>query len=178
MAGKKKTVKQEVTVFWFLVFCIGAPLLVVYLVQLKGGMSAEDARLARYAGIFVTVGLNLLLIAKGEYKLVLRHSKDYDPYEAAKEAAKRDVAPIRDDGDGSPPYRILKDPASGAETLYEWNEKTGQWESSDGLSILDEDGLDDWYDQRIKDREWQDRENEKIRKGDTAFDRELQRSDP
>ncbi len=178
MAKSKKSVKQEVTLFWFLVFCIGAPLLVVYIVQLKGGMSAEDARLARYAGIFVTVTLNLLLIAKGEYKLVLKHSKDYDPRKVAEEAIKKQkesIAPIRNDGDGSPPYRIIKDPASGAETLYEWNEKTGQWESQDGLSILNEEGLDDWYKQRQKDREWQDRENEKIRKGDTAFDRELKR---
>ena len=178
MANKKKSVKQEVTVFWFLVFCVGAPWLIVKIYQMTSGMGAHEARMATMAGIFVTLGLNLLLVAKGEYKLVLRHSKDYDPRKAAEEAVRKErksVAPIRNDGDGSPPYRIVKDPATKAETLYEWNEKTGQWESSDGLSILNEEGLDDWYKQRLKDREWQDKENEKIRSGDTAFDRELKR---
>ena len=168
----KKQAKTEVTLFWFLLFCIGAPVLIVNIYQWRGGgMSPSEARMAMYAGIFVTVILNLMLIAKGEYKLVLKHSKGYDP----RQAAKHDVAPIRNDGDGSPPYRILKDPATGAETLYEWNEKTGQWESSDGLSILNEDGLEDWYKQRLKDKDWQDKESKKIREGNTAFDRDLRR---
>ena len=168
----KKPMKTEVTLFWFLLFCIGAPVLIVNIYQWRvGGMSPAEARMAMYGGILVTVVLNLMLIAKGEYKLVLKHSKDYDPYEARKQ----EISPIRNDGDGSPPYRILKDPASGAETLYEWNEKTGQWVSQDGRTVLDEEGLEDWYRQRVKDREWQDKENEKIRRGDTAFDRDLKR---
>ena len=175
----KKTVKQEVTLFWFLVFCIGAPYLIVTIYQAKThSMSPDEVRMAMYAGIGVTLFLNILLIIKGEYKLVLRHSKGYDPRKAAEEAVRKgasSIAPIMDDGDGTPPYRILKDPASGAETLYEWNEKTGQWESSDGLSVLNEDGLDEWYKQRLKDREWQNDQNKKIREGNTDFDRELRR---
>ena len=175
----KKAVKQEVTLFWFLVFCVGAPALVVTIYQAKThSMSPEEARMATYAGIAVTLILNILLIIKGEYKLVLRHSKGYDPRKAAKEAAKKgasSIAPIMNDGDGTPPYRILKDPATGAETLYEWDEKEGQWISQDGLSILNEDGLDEWYKQRQKDRQWQDDQNKKIREGNTDFDRELKR---
>lgn len=180
---KKKTPKQEVLLFWFIVFCIGVPQLIVTIYQARThSMTPEEVRMAKLAGTFVTTVLNLLLIAKGEYKLVLFHSKDYDPMEVAKEASRNkpagkvpsggSSAPVYG-GDAEVPYRIITDPMTKAQTLYNWDEETGQWVSQDGRSVLDEDRLDDWYKQRMKDREWQDRENEKIRKGDTAFDREL-----
>ena len=184
----KKTPKQEVLVFWFVIFCIAVPQLIVTIYQAKThSMTAEEVRMAKWAGTVVTTLLNLLLVAKGEYKLVLFHSKDYDPAEIARQAAEKaakkpSVPPVpkvngdtgsSSGGNNEPPYRIITDPASGAQTLFNWDEESGQWVSQDGRSVLNTDGLDDWYKQRQKDREWQDRENEKIRNGDTAFDREL-----
>ncbi len=62
----KKKAKTEVTLFWFLLFCVGAPVLIVNIYQWRGGgMSSSESRMAMYAGIFVTGVLNLRLISKG-----------------------------------------------------------------------------------------------------------------
>ncbi len=182
-----KKPKQEVLIFWFVIFCIAVPQLIVTIYQARThSMTPEEVRMAKLAGTFVTTLLNLLLVAKGEYKLVLFHSKDYDPKKIAEQAAKKTVPPKpappasgstapEYGGDAEVPYRIITDPMTKAQTLYNWDEESGQWVSQDGRSVLDESRLDEWYKQRQSDREWQDRENEKIRRGDTAFDRELRK---
>lgn len=72
---------------------------------------------------------------------------------------------------------IVTDPATGAQELYTEDAKTGEWVSSDGRTILNLSSLADWLAQRQSDREWIDRQNEKLRTHDTDFDRMLHEGD-
>lgn len=58
----------------------------------------------------------------------------------------------------------LKDPATGAETLYIKDQTTGEWVSSDGSTVLDKDKVPEWKQQRSADRAWQDEANEGVKK--------------
>ena len=68
--------------------------------------------------------------------------------------------------------RIIKDPATGAETIFHWNEKDNIWESDYG-TFLDESRMKEWERQRKSDRKWADEQMKKLRDRDTAVDREL-----
>ncbi len=46
----------------------------------------------------------------------------------------------------------LKDPATGAETLYNYDPSTGEWISADGRSVLNMDDVDRWKSDRQQDR--------------------------
>ncbi|MDO5443624.1 MAG: hypothetical protein Q4G10_08135, partial [Bacteroidia bacterium] len=72
---------------------------------------------------------------------------------------------------------MITDPATGAEEFYTEDRKTGEWVSSDGRTILNLSSLADWVAQRQSDREWIDRQNEKLRAGNTDFDRMLHEGD-
>lgn len=72
---------------------------------------------------------------------------------------------------------IVTDPATGAQELYTEDAKTGEWVSSDGKTILNLSSLAGWLSQRQSDREWINRQNEKLRTHDTAFDRKLHEGD-
>lgn len=58
-----------------------------------------------------------------------------------------------------PPTYTLKDPMTGAETLYNFDPATGEWVSDDGFSVLDPDKVAEWQNQRAADRAWQDNVN-------------------
>lgn len=58
----------------------------------------------------------------------------------------------------------LKDPTTGAETLYIKDQNTGEWVSSDGSSILNTDKIPEWQQQRNVDRAWQDEANKGVKK--------------
>ena len=67
---------------------------------------------------------------------------------------------------------IVTDPATGAETIYHETSK-GFWLSTDGSRVLDPDRVEEWMEQRRRDRAYMDRQNIKLEEGKTAFDREL-----
>lgn len=70
-------------------------------------------------------------------------------------------------------YIVIRDPVSGAETGYKKNTETNEWISLDGSTILDSDKVIDWMNQRKNDKDWINKQNEKIRVGDTQLGKKL-----
>ena len=138
--------------------CFAAPALIVeYYDRFVESMSPGDKKMAILGG---TLGVLIMAIITG-------FGAKKAPTDVSTPAAKT-VSKGPKPGD----TRIVKDPASGAERLFHWNEKDGTWDSDDG-TYLDDDRMKDWEKQRISDRKWQDEQNRKLREGDTALDREL-----
>ncbi len=72
---------------------------------------------------------------------------------------------------------FIKDPATGAREFYTEDRKTGEWVSSDKKTILNLSNLAEWILQRQNDRQWINKQNEKLRTHDTDFDRKLHEGD-
>lgn len=123
--------------------CFAVPTFIVnYYDNNIQAMSASDKRLAIIGG---TLGVLIMAIITG-----------------IKKPSVSSLTPKPGD------TRIIKDPGSGAERIFHWNDKNKSWESDDG-TILDTSKLKDWTEQRKKDRKWQDEENKNIRKSDEVL---------
>lgn len=68
---------------------------------------------------------------------------------------------------------ILRDPATGAETLYEYDSATGEWVSEDGRSVLDPERIPEWERSRKEDRKAADEAMKRLQNRDNAFDQQL-----
>lgn len=162
MAKKNKINKPEVSIFWVFASCAILYFCICYFnsERFQRDMSQESVRkfATAAAGIWFVV---CVAIASKDYRLILFRSRN------KKEAVKQTVKKA---GKAAGTY-ILKDKATGAETLYIRDEQTGQWVSQDGSTVLDMDNIDQWDRQRESDREFIDKQNEKLRKRDTAVDR-------
>ncbi len=115
-------------------------------------MSPSDKRLAIIGG---TIGILIMAVLTGFGRIGSVRTPS-----VPKTKRKKDL------------IRIIKDPATGAETIFHWNEKDNIWESDYG-TILDESRMKEWERQRKSDRKWADEQMKKLRDRDTAVDREL-----
>lgn len=115
-------------------------------------MSPSDKRLAIIGG---TIGILIMAVLTGFGRIGSVRTPS-----APKTKRKKDLT------------RIIKDPATGAETIFHWNEKDNIWESDYG-TFLDESRMKEWERQRKSDRKWADEQMKKLRDRDTAVDREL-----
>jgi len=115
-------------------------------------MSPSDKRLAIIGG---TIGILIMAVLTGFGRIGSVRTPS-----VPKTKRKKDLT------------RIIKDPATGAETIFHWNEKDNIWESDYG-TILDESRMKEWERQRKSDRKWADEQMKKLRDRDTAVDREL-----
>ena len=167
--------KQELSVFSLIFWTVIVPNIIVTVYQMTASaMGPDEEQMARSAGVIVTLGIALYLIATGQYKLVLRYSKNRKagkPVEIPKGAVPKITIPKKTVKPSRPKEKIVTDPATGAQTLYEWNEKTGRYETE--TSFLDEDRMDEWERQRISDKQWNDKQFENVSKRNTAFDRDI-----
>ena len=146
----KKLLKLAFYLAWFAV----PGLIVQYYSAFVDPMTPEEIRGATMAG---TVAMIILAVLTGFGGLFRRGGS----------SRKAPSVPA------APRTRIIRDPATGAERLYNWNDKMGQWESDDGLSVLDESRTEEWERQRRSDRRWADDQMNKLRNRDTAFDRDM-----
>ena len=115
-------------------------------------MSPSDKRLAIIGG---TIGILIMAVLTGFGRIGSVRTPS-----VPKTKRKKDLT------------RIIKDPATGAETIFHWNEKENIWESDYG-TFLDESRMKEWERQRKSDRKWADEQMKKLRDRDTAVDREL-----
>jgi hypothetical protein len=115
-------------------------------------MSPSDKRLAIIGG---TIGILIMAVLTGFGRIGSVRTPS-----VLKTKRKKDLT------------RIIKDPATGAETIFHWNEKDNIWESDYG-TFLDESRMKEWERQRKSDRKWADEQMKKLRDRDTAVDREL-----
>ena len=115
-------------------------------------MSPSDKRLAIIGG---TIGILIMAVLTGFGRIGSVRTPS-----VPKTKRKKDLT------------RIIKDPATGAETIFHWNEKDNIWESDYG-TFLDESRMKEWERQRKSDRKWADEQMKKLRGRDTAVDREL-----
>ena len=67
---------------------------------------------------------------------------------------------------------IVRDPGSGAESLFKWNDSEKIWESDHG-TYLDMDHMEEWLKQRGSDRAWANEQRKNLRNRNTAFDRDI-----
>ena len=142
-------------------FCIPA-LIVQYYNAFIDPMPPEDIRTATIAG---TLGMIILTLFTGISGIGKRKVPNTPKIKTGKTPNLNKVPKAVKD-------RIITDPATNAQRIFHWNDKDKVWESDDG-SILDESKLDDWENQRMKDREWADDEMKKLRERKTATDREV-----
>ena len=119
-------------------------------------MSPSDKRLAIIGG---TIGILIMAVLTGFGRIGSVRTPS-----VPKTKRKKDLT------------RIIKDPATGAETIFHWNEKDNIWESDYG-TFLDESRMKEWERQRKSDRKWADEQMKKLRDRDTAVDRELKEID-
>ena len=119
-------------------------------------MSPSDKRLAIIGG---TIGILIMAVLTGFGRIGSVRTPS-----VPKTKRKKDLT------------RIIKDPATGAETIFHWNEKDNIWESDYG-TFLDESRMKEWERQRKSDRKWADEQIKKLRDRDTAVDRELKEID-
>ena len=115
-------------------------------------MSPSDKRLAIIGG---TIGILIMAVLTGFGRIGSVRTPS-----VPKTKRKKDLT------------RIIKDPATGAETIFHWNEKDNIWESDYG-TFLDESRMKEWERQRKSDRKWADEQIKKLRDRDTAVDCEL-----
>ena len=72
---------------------------------------------------------------------------------------------------------VYKDPATGAETLYEKDPNTGEWFDPSTGAITDPSKLEDYSRQRMQDRAWMNGQMENMRDRKTDVDRAWQKQD-
>ena len=72
---------------------------------------------------------------------------------------------------------VYKDPATGAETLYELDPNTGEWFDPSTGAITDPSKLEDYSRQRMQDRAWMNGQMENMRDRKTDVDRAWQKQD-
>lgn len=205
-AAQEKAGMHQITVFEFVFWCGVIPMGIAQALYLAGKLSSE-AEALRVGKVIViaTVILNLFLIIKGEYRIVLKRSKPGKTAadtvkkgvvrtagKAAQTAGKAAVAKTAADiareaaktvagnsggkikwSESDPDWMTVKDPATGAESGYKLNTETGEWVNAETGSVLDTGDIGRWQNEREKEREWIDKQNEKIRNRDTAFDDKL-----
>lgn len=150
--------KKILTAFFYLIWFAVPALIVQYYHNFIDPMTDEEIKMATLAG---TVAMIILAVFSG-----FGGKKSADKKGSVKKAVKNTPPVI-------PKSRIIRDPATNAERQYFWNEDEGVWESDDGKSILDESRLSEWERQRISDREWADRQMEKLKNRETAFDKDM-----
>lgn len=193
---QKAAAKNQITVVEFILWC-SVPFWICLFLYKKGEIeSLSEAKFAGMVGTAAAVLLNIFLIAKGGTKLVLkRHKKAKDVLDkvgekavvAAGGAVAKTAAEIAREGArkaaknsggkikwsvNDPDFLTVKDPATGAENGYRLT-PSGEWVNVETGSVLDTDSLGDWLGQRSRDAEWVKKQNEKISKGETAFDDKL-----
>ena len=69
-----------------------------------------------------------------------------------------------------PSTKTVKDPVTGETKKYHLDKETGQYVSEDGKTILNTEIVDEVAKQAIKDKEFMDREHQKLINRETAFD--------
>ena len=104
-------------------------------------MSPSDKRLAIIGG---TIGILIMAVLTGFGRIGSVRTPS-----VPKTKRKKDLT------------RIIKDPATGAETIFHWNEKDNIWESDYG-TFLDESRMKEWERQRKSDRKWADEQMKKL----------------
>ena len=72
---------------------------------------------------------------------------------------------------------VYTDPATGAQTLYEKDPNTGEWYDPSTGAITDPTKLEEYSEQRKKDRAWMDDQMDNMRKGKTDIDRAWREQD-
>ena len=160
----KKIFKVAFYLVWFAV----PGLIVQYYSRFVDPMTPEEIRGATIAG---TVAMVILAVLTGFGSIGRRAAQ---PKTKGKvKLPNIPVAPVSPVIPQGPKTRIIRDPATGAERLYEWNETDGQWETDGGRTVLDESKMGEWVSQRQNDRRWADNQMEKLRNRDTAFDRDM-----
>lgn len=191
---------QQVTVFELLLWS-SVPYWICMILYKAGQIeSLSEAQSAGKVGVAAALLLNLFLIVKGSYKLVLkRHKKGKNVLEGAGDAVKtagkavagatvaKTAVDIAREGarqaagnsggkvkwsSSDPDWMTVKDPATGAESAYKLN-SDGEWVNVETGSVLNTDSLGDWFKQRESDSKWVEKQNEKIRNHETAFDDKL-----
>ena len=174
MARKPASDVIEVSLFWFLAFCLGAPALIVNVYNImEGPMSPEETQMAIFAGTVGTLVLNLFLVMIGKERIYIFRRPQKPSVPKVTPVPKPPAVPRKPAVPKQPKSIVITDPATKSQRLYNYDEESGEWVSDDGQSILDTSRLDEWYKQRMDDRAWQDRQNEKIRNRQTAFDRDI-----
>ena len=159
--------KKLFTVFFYLIWFAVPAMIVQYYSNFIDPMTDEEIKMATIAGTLAMVILAIFSgFGKNSKKAVKEAAKD-TVKETAKKVVKK-VPPVT-----VPKTRIVRDPATGAERLFNWNEDEGVWESDDGLSILDDSRMDEWEKQRMSDRKWADDQMEKLKNRETAFDKDM-----
>ena len=163
----KKVFKAAFYLAWFAV----PGLIVQYYSRNIDPMSPEEVRMATIAG---TVAMIVLAILTGFGRTARRAAQPPVPKPSGKvkmpPVPKTPVPPVVT---VPPRTRIIRDPATGAERIYEWNDSTGQWETDGGRTVLDDSRMGEWISQRENDRRWADDQMTKLRNRDTAFDRDM-----
>lgn len=144
--------------FTFLVYAItfATPALIVqYYSRFVDPMTSEEVRMATLAGTVVTV--------------ILAAVTGFSHKRPSVKSLARKYGNIKPAGNNE---MIVKDPGSGAETLFRWNDKENLWESEHG-TYLDQDHMKEWLQQRSSDRQWANKQRQKLSDRDTAFDRDI-----
>ncbi len=146
----------------YLITFLAPALIVQYYSRFVDPMTPSEIKMATIAGTVAMIVLAVITGAPGKNKSV-----------------KNDSVPKKTGGQkkggqktGGQKTRVVRDPGSGAETLFHWNEKEGVWESDHG-TILDDSRTREWEQQRLKDRQWSDEQMGKLQNRDTAFDRDM-----
>ena len=158
--------KLFAAVVYLLTFAAPA-LIVQYYDRYIDPMTDEEIRIATIAG---TLGVIVMAILTGfgRRKPDVSSAKSTKPADTAKATKTKKPAVKKTT---QPKTRIVRDPATKAETIFKWNEDEGRWESDHG-TYLDDDRMDEWEKQRISDRKWADDEMKKLRNRETSFDKE------
>lgn len=81
-----------------------------------------------------------------------------------------------DSGNGDDSTYVLKDPATGSESLYIYDDATGEWISDDGRTVLDTSRISQWKKDREIDRQAADDAMRNLRSRNTEFDRQMSKS--
>ena len=152
------------------IFCFAAPAMIVeYYDMFIDPMSPEDKRLAIIGGTLGMIFLNLIITMAGGN----RNAVPKTPTVKAPKKTGKTPKAVLVKKPSAPKERIVTDPATKAQRRFTWNDKDGVWESDDGQTILDTDGLDKWEKQRVSDHDWADKQMEKLKNRDTDFDRDM-----
>lgn len=152
--------KKLFTAFFYLIWFAVPALIVQYYHHFVDPMTDEEIKMATFAGTLAMIILAVITGFSGRKKSAVKDVAN----EVTKKAAKTPKVPKT---------RIVRDPATGAERLFNWNDEEGVWESDDGRTVLDDSRTEEWERQRIEDRKWADRQMEKLRNRDTAFDHDM-----
>lgn len=149
--------KRIFQTFFYLIWFAVPAMIVQYYHHNISPMSPEDIRLATIGG---TLGVIIMAVLTGFAR-------------PRKPSIVSTVSKIKIPKGSTKKTRIVRDPATGAERLFNWNEKDGVWESDDGLSILDDSKTEEWERQRLSDREWNRKQTDKLRTRQTSFDKDM-----